>query len=127
MDCPNCGAYLIGRDKPATTTKGQPMLKKPWTLPGDEWTAGTATWAGIVGAALVLEKFGLGYDADHPGNRRKWTLSSNALTAGGWDSHTGEPADVRHGDLRRALMVMFLAWLTWHWTNKRPLRTASGK
>lgn len=100
--------------------------RRSWTLTGDEFTPATKVWAGIIAAALAVEKYGLDYDKQHPGNKRKWTLSSNALTVGGWNSHTGEPADVRYGDLRRALMVMFLAWLTWHWTNKRPIRTNTG-
>jgi len=92
------------------------MLKQP--NPRDEWTPGTKLWVVIVGAASALEAFGLWYDAKHPGNRRKWTLTSNARTAAGFDSVTGEALDVPLGRLRRSALVMALAWLGYHWTRK---------
>lgn len=87
--------------------------------PADRYTWGTKVWAGLVGAALALEGYGLWYDRRHPGNRQKWTLSANVRTWGGYDSVTDLPIDVAHGELRRSLLTMFLAWLPYHWTEKR--------
>lgn len=92
--------------------------------PADHYTTGTKIWTGIVGTALVMEAYGLYRDHKEPGNRGKWTLSSNWYTATGWDSVTGVPIDVKFGNTRRAAGVMFLAWLTWHWTAKRPSLSA---
>lgn len=86
--------------------------------PRDEYTPGTKVWAVIVSTGLALEAFGLIYDWRHPGNRKKWTLSSNATTWAGFDSVTHEPLDVPYGRLRRSALIMFLAWVTQHWTRK---------
>jgi hypothetical protein len=85
--------------------------------PRDEYTPGTQIWIvlGLVG--LVTEIYGLWYDWKHPGNRRKWTLTSNARTLGGFDSITGEPIAVPYGRLRRSAVVMLLSWLIYHWTS----------
>lgn len=87
--------------------------------PADSYTWGTKVWAGIVAGALAMESYGLWYDRHHPGNRQKWTLSANVRTRFGWDSVTDLPVSVPHGELRRSALVMFLAWLQYHWERKR--------
>lgn len=95
-----------------------PRLVQPH--PEDEWTAGSILWAVIVfGMALPLEAYGLWYDRTHPGNRKKWTLTSNARPFGGFDSITGEPLDVPLGSVRRTALLLFLYWLIHHWTSTR--------
>jgi hypothetical protein len=94
-----------------------PALRTPHPL--DQYTWGSKVWAVLCSSALALEAYGLWYDKRHPGNRQKWTLTSNARTWFGWDSITGEPLDVPYGSLRRSALVMFLAWLTNHWTRHR--------
>jgi hypothetical protein len=89
--------------------------------PRDEYTPGTIAWVVIIGAGTALELYGIHYDKTHPGNRRKWTLTSNMRPLGGFDSVTGLPLDVPFGALRRAALVFTLAgveaWLTHHWTS----------
>lgn len=92
----------------------EPAVAPP--SPRDRYTAGTKVWVGILTAAGVTEAFGLWIDRAHPGNRGKWTLTSNVLTWFGWDSVTGQPVAVRFGKIRRSALVMILAWLTAHWT-----------
>src|SRR6059036_742066 len=91
-------------------------MSKPWFQPVDTLTPGSVMW-GTAAALLIggLERYGLEYDAANPGNRKKWTLTSNWLTLFGWDSITGQPADVRFGALRRALGLFCIAWLFAHW------------
>lgn len=88
----------------------------PWFQPVDHMTPGSAAW---LAAAIILvpglERYGLAYDKNHPGNRQKWTLTSNWLTVFGWDSITGQPARIRFGPLRRALGLFAVAWLFAHW------------
>lgn len=91
-------------------------MKKP--DPRDQWTWGSRVWAIICAAGALTEAYGLWYDHTHPGNRKKWTLTSNARTAAGFDSITGEALDVPYGRLRRSALVMFLGWLGYHWTRK---------
>lgn len=92
------------------------VTKKSWFLAEDKFTEGSAAW---LGAAIALgpglERYGLEYDKQHPGNRKKWTLTSNWLTVFGWNSITGQPADVRWGALRRTVGACLVFWLILHW------------
>jgi hypothetical protein len=90
-------------------------VKQPWFQPEDVMTKGSAVWLTATVILLWVEKYGLSYDKNHRGNREKWTLTSNWLTFFGWDSITGQPANVRFGALRRALGLFCVAWLFAHW------------
>jgi len=87
--------------------------------PADQYTVGTKLWVGLLTAGAVLEAYGLWYDWKHPGNREKWTLTSNVRTWGGFDSITGEPVDVPGGAFRRTGVLLSTYWAQNHWTRTR--------
>jgi hypothetical protein len=88
----------------------------PWFQPQDRMTKGSAVWlAALIALLPGVERYGLKYDKEHPGNREKWTLTSNWLTVFGWDSISGQPANVKFGAIRRALGLFCIAWLFAHW------------
>lgn len=91
-------------------------MTDPWFSPEDTFTRGSAAWLAGAVALSALEKYGLGFDRRNPGNRQKWTLTSNWLTVWGWDSITGQSANVRWGRLRRTVGLCLLVWLVAHWT-----------
>lgn len=91
--------------------------------PRDHWTPGTVAWIGILTTAAATQTYGILKDKRDPGNRGKWTLTSNVRPLGGFDSVTGLPLDVPGGALRRSLLVIGVAglaqWCINHWTNPR--------
>lgn len=87
--------------------------------PDDRWTPGSVFWATAAVLGLGVQAYGVVNNLRDPGNRRKWMLTENVMPSFGWDSVTGLPIDVRFGEVRRAALVCFLAWLPYHWTNKR--------
>ena len=87
--------------------------------PEDEFTSGSKAWLAIIITSGVLEAYALWYDHTHPGNRKKWTLTSNVRTAGGFDSVTGSPIDVKFGTTRRVAVLLGCTWLLHHFTSRR--------
>ena len=91
--------------------------------PDDHLTPATYGWAALITAAALLQAYGGHRDKVEPGNRGKWQLSSNIRWLGGFDSVTGLPVDVPHGQLRRAALIVVTSglagWVLPHWTNPR--------
>jgi hypothetical protein len=87
--------------------------------PADHYTWGTKVWVAILSVSAVVQGYGLWFDKKHPGNRGKWTLSSNARTWGGFDSVTKEAVDVPLGRARRTALTLTVFWVLIHWTNPR--------
>jgi hypothetical protein len=120
MDCANCGAYLIGRDKPATPPVVSPGPGAAWPAnPRDRlhptftklWVAWIAEFVAIETTALVIEarqrKAG-------ESDRTKRTLSAFWRYVFATDSVTGIPLDVPYGRARRFAGLVLKSWFDRH-------------